>query len=298
MNIRTNATEPRGTEMIMNRLSRPLRGRRGTTLIELLIALAITGVVTLAIMKTYVTQHENYLVQDDVTNMQQSARACIDELTRQIRMAGHHLPLGLPAIEASNTDPDTITITYHGNDCETFLSAAMPNTSAELKLGSDVSCFNVDQWVYIYDPDSALGEWFKISQVQGAARHIQHRYDPKNLSRQYPADAILLALNRVKFYIDNTTNPDNPMLMVAVGGEPAEPYAEHIIDLQFQYRLANGTIVDVPVLVSDVREVLISIAAESTLPTGEREDEPEPGDEDHGKRRTYNSSVSLRNIGA
>jgi type II secretory pathway pseudopilin PulG len=277
------------------------RATRGTTLIELLIALVITGVVTLAIMKTYVTHHENYIVQDDVTNMQQSARACIDELTRQIRMAGHHLPLGLPAIEASNTNPDTITITYHGNDCETYLSAPMPSTSAELKCASDISCFNDDQWIYIFEPDSAVGEWFKISEVQAAAYHIQHRYDPKDLSRQYGADALLLALNRVKFFIDNTTEPDNPKLMVAVGGEPAEPYAEHIVDLQFQYRLANGNIVDEPVLVSDVREVLISISAQSTLPKGELDGqtgEPDPNGEGEGKRRTYNSSVSLRNIGA
>jgi type IV pilus assembly protein PilW len=88
----------------------------GATLIELLIALVLTGIITAAVMQTYVTQHENYLVQDDVTVMQQSSRACIDEMTRQIRMAGHHLPLGLDPIVAANTDPDTITITYHGNE--------------------------------------------------------------------------------------------------------------------------------------------------------------------------------------
>ena len=270
-----------------------LRSERGTTLIELMIALVLTGIVTLAIMKTYVTQHENYLVQDDVTTMQQGARACIDELTRQIRMAGHDLPLGLPAIVATNTNPDTITVRYHGNDCDTYLSEAMPNTSAELKLGSDISCFESDQWVYIYDPDSAKGEWFKISEVQVAAFHIQHRYEPKNLSRAYDADALLLALNQVKFFIDETADPDNPTLMIQLGGDPPQPYADHISDLQFRYRLANGTIVDEPVLVSDVREVLISITAKSTRPKFESDGEVDGP----GKVRTYTSSVSLRNIG-
>jgi len=273
----------------MKEFIKDLRSERGTTLIELMIALVLTGIVTLAIMRTYVTQHENYLVQDDVTTMQQGARASIDELTRQIRMAGHDLPLGLPAIVAANTNPDTITITYHGNDCDTYLAAAMPNASAELKLASDISCFEADQWVYIYDPDSSVGEWFKISEVQAAAFHIQHRYEPKSLSRIYDADALLLALNQVKFFIDETADPDKPMLMIQLGGDPPLPYAEHISDLQFQYRLANGTIVDVPVLVSDVREVLISITAESTR--------PDFGSENEGKVRTYTSSVSLRNIG-
>jgi hypothetical protein len=220
--------------------------------------------------------------------MQQSARASIDELTRQIRMAGHHLPLGLPAIVASNTNPDTITITYHGNDCETYLSAPMPQPSAELKCGSDISCFRPDQWVYIYEPDSAIGEWFKISEVQTESGHLQHRYDPKELSRKYGASSAVLALNRVKFFVDNTTTPDNPKLMVQIGLEPPVIYADRITDLQFRYRLANGATVDQPVLITDIREVLISISAGSYLPLldGKRP-----------KDRTYTSSVNLRNIG-
>ncbi|MEW5796258.1 MAG: prepilin-type N-terminal cleavage/methylation domain-containing protein [Candidatus Zixiibacteriota bacterium] len=272
----------------MKTQSASVRNARGFTLIEVLIALILTGLVTVAIMNTYVTQHENYIVQDDVTTMQQSSRASIDELTRQIRMAGHHLPNGLAAIVASNTNPDTITITYHGNDCETYLSDPMPQPSAELKCGSDISCFRPDQWVYIYEPDSAAGEWFKISEVQTAAGHLQHRYDPKELSRRYGANSIILSLNRVKFFVDNTTAPDNPKLMLQIGFEPPVIYADRITDLQFRYRLANGSIVDEPVLITDIREVLIAISAGSGLP---------PLGGDPAKDRTYTSSVSLRNIG-
>jgi Tfp pilus assembly protein PilW len=266
----------------------PLRGERGSSLIEVLIALALTGIVTLAIMNTYVIQHENYLVQDDVTTMQQSARSCIDELTRQVRMAGHHLPLGLQPIVASNTNPDTITVTYHGNDCDTYLSAAMPQPSAELKCGSDVSCFTDDQWVYIWEPDSAKGEWFVITHVQTASTMIQHNTMP--LSRKYGANSQLLALNRVKFYIDHTTDPDNPKLMCQVNNSAAQPYADHITDLQFRYHLDNGSTVDVPVLITDIREVQIDITAGSNMVQAE-------GGDSEVKDRTYSSSVNLRNIG-
>lgn len=271
-----------------------ISNRNGTTLIELLIAIALSGIITLAAMRTYVTQHENYLVQNDVTTMQQGARASIDELTRQIRMAGHHLPLGLPPIEAANTNPDTITITYHGNECDTYLSAAMPSTSAELKCGGDISCFEENQWVYIWEPDSAKGEWFQISEVQVASGHLQHRYDPKELSRKYGANAIILALNRIKYFVDNTTSASNPRLMVQIGTDTPQPYADHVADLQFQYRLANGSIVDSPLVVSDVREVLVSVSVESTLPQL-----PERGGDDleAPKMRTYATSVNVRNIG-
>jgi len=272
-----------------------ISNRHGTTLIELLIAVVLTGIITLAIMKTYETQHENYLVQDDVTTMQQGARASIDELTRQVRMAGHHLPLGMDPIEAHNTDPDTITIVYHGNNCETYLSEPMPQPSAELKCGSDISCFEENQWVYIWEPDSAKGEWFQISEVQVASGHLQHRFKPKELSRVYGANSIILALNRVKFFIDNTTYPDNPRLMTQMGGDDPEPYADHAIDLQFQYRLANGNVVDSPLVVSDVREVLMSVSVESTLAQLPERQGGRP--DDVPKMRTYATSVNVRNIG-
>ena len=272
----------------MNNLMIMTRSERGSSLIEVLIALALTGIVTLAIMNTYVIQHENYLIQDDVTTMQQSARSSIDELTRQIRMAGHQLPIGLPPIVAANTNPDTITITYHGNDCDTYLAAAMPLPSAELKCGSDITCFWDGEWVYIWEPDSAKGEWFQITQVQSASLHLQH--NTMSLSRKYGPNSQILVLNRVKFYVDNTTDPTNPKLMVQVNNDPAQPYADHITDLQFRYRLDNGDTVDVPVLITDIREVQIRITAGSTLvQTG--------GDDEQVKDRTYASSVNLRNFG-
>jgi len=265
---------------------------RGTTLIELLVALAITGVVTMSVMRLYVTQHENYLTQDDITMTQQNARASIDELTRNIRMAGNELPGSLPALIAGNHNPDTITINYVATSCETSLSSAMPNTSAELKCSGDISCFEDDQWVYIYEPDSGGGEWFVITHVQPAAKKIQH--NTMSLSKKYGVDAALLAVDQVKFFVDNTTDPESPNLMVQRIGETPQIYAENVADLQFQYRLANNTIVDVPASVSDVREVIITITAQ-----GNRIDPDYDGGEESPPRiytRTFTSSVNIRNI--
>jgi len=265
---------------------------RGATLIELLIALAITGVVTMSVMKLYVTQHENYLTQDDITTTQQNARASIDELTRNIRMAGNELPGSLPAIIASNTNPDTLTVNYVTTGCETSLSSAMPNTSAELKCSGNVSCFEDDQWVYIYEPDSGGGEWFVVTHVQPAAKKIQH--NTMSLSKKYGVDAVVLAVDQVKFFVDNTTDPASPNLMVQRNAGTPQVYAENVADLQFQYRLANNTVVDVPASISDVREVIITVTAQ-----GIRTDPDYQGGDDVAPRiytRTFTSSVNIRNI--
>jgi len=267
------------------------RNQRGTTFLEVMIALAIMGVVTTAIFNLYITQHKNYMIQDDITNIQQNTRASIDELSRHIRMAGYGLPLGLPALVAANTNPDTITITYLSNGCDTYLSAPMPQPSAELKCGTDISCFYDGQWVFIYDPDSAAGEWFEITEVQGAAYHLQH--NTMVLSRAYDANALVLAMSQIKFFIDATTDPDHPNLMLQLPGQPPQVYAEDVTDLQFRYRMKNGVVLDEPIVVSDVREVLISVAGRSHTPDIELAEDPE----DQYRQRTFSTSVYLRNIG-
>ena len=206
-------------ELVMQKL----QDQKGTSFIEVMIALVIMGVVTMSVFKAYVTQHKNYMIQEDVTEIQQNVRASIDELSRNIRMAGYGLPVGLAAIEASDTDPDTIVLIYNASDCKTFLSAAMPQPSAELKVGSDPSCFSEGQWVFIYEADSAIGEWLQITEVQAAALHVQH--NTTTLSRCYGEKSLLLALTRVKFYIDNSTDPDHPKLMMQLQGQATQVYA-------------------------------------------------------------------------
>lgn len=273
-----------------------LISRRGISLLEVLLALVITGVITTALFKAYLVQHQNYMTQDDITTIQQSTRAAIDELSKHVRMAGNDVPAGMPAIEASNTNPDTITLTYRVDDCDVVLSDPMPQPSAELKTAGDISCFYEGQWVYIYDPaDGAInGEWFVITEVQVAANHVQH--NTMSLSKKYPADAVLLSLNRVKFFIDDTTNPDHPSLMIlAPGMTSPQVYAENITDLDFTYRMKNGTVVDEPVIADNIREVIISITGRSDSPTNWDRDD---GAQDEYRSRTYTSSVNVRNLGS
>ncbi|NOY88794.1 MAG: hypothetical protein GXO93_05315 [FCB group bacterium] len=273
----------------MYKLISKIKNKGGTSLIEVMIALAITGVVTASIFKLYVVQHKNYMIQDDISDIQQNVRASIDELSKNIRMAGFDLPLGIEGIEAYNTNPDTIVILYQSSGCDTYLSDPMPQPSAELKCGSDVSCFHVDQWIYIYDADSAWGEWFQVSQVQQAALHIQHR--EASLSRAYDANALVLAMTRIKFYVDNTTDTAHPALMMQLQGQNPQVYAENISDLQFKYRMKSGQLLDVPDITENTREVQISITGHSNTP-----ELADDGTQSY-RYRTFSTSVYLRNIG-
>ena len=60
----------------------------GFTLVELLIAMAVSGFIMAAIYATYLLNQKSYHVQDDVAEMQQNLRAASYHLSREIRMAG------------------------------------------------------------------------------------------------------------------------------------------------------------------------------------------------------------------
>jgi Tfp pilus assembly protein PilW len=271
----------------MKRFTNKLKGIAGVSFLEIMIALGITSFVTAAIFRLYVTQHQHYMVQDDITEVQQNARASIDQLARTIRMAGYATPVGLTPIQAYNTNSDTIVLAYKEDGCEASTLINMPNATSPIICGSSVACFSAGQWVYIYHPDSGGSEWFQISSVDPGTNSIFHTSYP--LSKAFPLGAIVATMKEVKFYVDTTTNPTNPALMVQNRGQAPIVFADNIVDLQFRYKMKNGMTIDQPVIIEDVREVLISLTGRSQNPNVEDVNNPY-------KFRTFNTTVGLRNL--
>ena len=75
-----------------------LRDQKGVTLIEVLIASLITLIIGAAALGFYVAQHNSWLVQEDVSEMQQNLRVVLDEISKNIRKAGFGIPAGHPTI--------------------------------------------------------------------------------------------------------------------------------------------------------------------------------------------------------
>lgn len=77
----------------------------GFTLIELVVAMFIAGIVSIAIFTVFKSQQRSYLVQDQVVEMQQNVRSAMDIMVRDIRMAGYDDPY-MPS-NATITDNST-----------------------------------------------------------------------------------------------------------------------------------------------------------------------------------------------
>lgn len=95
---------------------------KGFTLIELLVTLAISSIVLLMIGQFFISTNKANTIQEKVAGTQQSIRASMELMTRDIRMAGLD-----PTGDASNagfvnnssnddeTDSDSISIRYDYN---------------------------------------------------------------------------------------------------------------------------------------------------------------------------------------
>lgn len=82
----------------------------GFTLIELLIAMAVGLVLLGAMYGAFTAYNKTVGTQEQVAEMQQNARAAMDLMTREIRMAGYD-PLGSAGAGIVSASSDAITFT-------------------------------------------------------------------------------------------------------------------------------------------------------------------------------------------
>lgn len=65
-------------------------GDSGFTLVEVMIALLLSGIVIASIYSAFQSQQNSYLAQEQVSEMQQNVRIGLDMLTKDIRLAGYN----------------------------------------------------------------------------------------------------------------------------------------------------------------------------------------------------------------
>jgi len=82
---------------------------KGFTLVELMVVVALSTIIIVAIYSAYIIQQRTYYSQDQVIEMQQNIRSGLDMMAREIRMAGY-----------DPTDSNNFSITAASNNSITF----------------------------------------------------------------------------------------------------------------------------------------------------------------------------------
>jgi type IV pilus assembly protein PilW len=154
-------------------VKRPSRCQRGFTLVEILVALALTGIVAAAIYKIFGAQQKTSILQDQVVGMQQDLRGALTIMAREIRMAGYD-PLGTAnagIVSATSCSLQfTMDLNENGHDLtlESTTSANNPSEKIRYALTNDADSNGIAD-----AQDSALGRGSWAGGLQEVAENIE-----------------------------------------------------------------------------------------------------------------------------
>lgn len=74
---------------MQTRTNRPWGGRNGAfTLVELLVATAVVGILLSLVYQIFISQQRGYVLQEDLADAQQNARVAVETLTRDLGALG------------------------------------------------------------------------------------------------------------------------------------------------------------------------------------------------------------------
>ena len=227
---------------------------RGYTLIELLVAMFISLLVTLSVTKFFITEHHIYSVQEARAEMVQTIRGAMNMLSHELALTGYGIP---PHMGRINTfSGDEIEFMANLRDIRATLSvdAGAGETKLNIKEGNGRS-FGENDIIIICNN----------SKFETCKRHIlseDGKKDSVNISAgldpAFPAGSTVNLINTISYRY----NSSKKELQRKIDRGYWEPVAENIADDGFllTYRdKSNNT----PALSSDIHEIDISLTVES-----------------------------------
>ncbi len=277
-----------------------LKNKNGVTLIELLVALVISALLIAALYRTFIGQQKTYIVQEQVVDTQQNARAAINRMMREIRMAGFG---GVQDVlsQGGGVNGFTVEITPNANSITIVGGFGQVSTLAAEAAGGQTLV--------------TLASAAEASQFDGGAAHrfISIGGTESN-TVSLRAGAILTLSNPLKLTHKLTDQSGNPVSIpifkihaITYGlrndaGVPVlfrdlysnttssqrDTVAENIENIQFEYLDSNG---NPTATEANIRMIRVIVTART-----DRLD-PDFKSGDGFRRRTIASNIYVRNMG-
>lgn len=167
--------------------------KHGFTLVELMVALALTGLVLTAVYKTFAMQQKVYTTQEQVVEAQQDLRAGLEVMERELRMAGFNPAGTAGGWGVTAATDDSVTFTWDQNEdgalgageTVTYTLTAVPSGASVLDRQLDGAAYdpgtgansgnivadNIDALNFVYL--NASGAVIATPVVSGSLRSIR-----------------------------------------------------------------------------------------------------------------------------
>ena len=260
------------------------RGQSGFTLLELMVALVISSIMLVSIFNFFTSSQETYIVQDEVTDSQQSIRVSATLLKREMRLAGYGTPTGTIDIQVQDNNPDSITIVGCVRNATAILSAAAKQGGGTITL-TDAGGFSVGDNIFIGGVENAV-----ITGITGNVLTIDTdsaTAGNQNLQNSYMTNASMNLIRTVTYAIDSVTDSVHPRLTRAENGGTAQLFAENIEDMQI--RNGDGTTPALP----GQSSYILTLTARTDR---EDDDYTDQTFNDGYRRKTVVSNIKIRNL--
>lgn len=283
-----------------------LRKESGLSLIEVLVAMVLGIIVTGAVYQTYTVQTKSYIIQDHVSEMQQNARAAMEMIIREVRMAGFQ-EAGFTVLDAnavvainSSAGPDAIMVS-DSRGLSTGIPANIAAGSPTITVSSlDPDIDGTDDFFQnagIIISDGVHTEGFQISGIDTASDTISLS---GTLANSYVATDTVVVPATIYDVMTSRLCRNTDVL------------AANIDDLQFAYifdddekaNAPNNADADDTNDTDDIRSIRINLLARARSEDpdfiGSRptiEDHAKDGSTDRFRRRLLTTIVRLRNVG-
>jgi prepilin-type N-terminal cleavage/methylation domain-containing protein len=254
----------------------------GVTLIELLIALVLSSILTVVLYRAFISQQRNYTVQDQVADMQQNVRIAMNQMTKEIRMAGYGGDM-LSIFGDINGFTNIITpasnvITIILADEVGVLKQSASKGANQLRL-TNSRIFNSDKKKYLCL--NGLNSYL----VQSVTEDTIILTAP--LKEGHPINQPVYLVKAVSYYL-GLSGAKTVLRRNENTGGGGQPLADNIESLEFSYFDRSG---DDTVNPSDILMVKVTVTARTNML------DPQLKGGDGYRRRTLSSHIKVRNMG-
>jgi len=266
--------QKRGIGAVEYRSAGVMGKQAGFTIIELLVAVALGLVILAGLFRTFKVQHDTYVVQDQVSAMQQNLRAAMYMITRDLQMAGYYTNFdrnnrqldwndldgdsnpanntesGRPLIFAVNNasasgikaNTDVIIIVKAGSEGRTLTGGEGASAGV---ISLSTRDFDADgtadlnntgkKFGVLVKQDLSFADFFQVDSASGSIN------PPGGLTENYTSGDTVYRTDVIIYRVtDDATRPC--LVRKNLGDDTGyQVVAENIDNLQFRYQLNDGT---------------------------------------------------------
>ena len=239
--------------------------QNGFTLIEVMVAVAILGIVLSGLYNLFNNQSRSFEAQRDVSITQRDIRASLSLIERDIRMAGLGVPRGTNPVAAvvngAAGAPDNISINFSPGPFTHLVSATVesPGVNNTILVNSVTNIRVGDTINLISFFDNNLRGAYIVNVVDSVNNKISLNTDPSATGIEV-GDFVAKNFKTISYsVVPNAVTGRNEL--IRGDGVVQSTIIDGVVDFQLSYILADDTEVTSPGTLADIRRVRIDITS-------------------------------------